>query len=165
LDDKLLDVIRSALGAVQEPRYFETERGYQAELYCELRARLKALDFGDAEPILEQEYQKRTSQHGLTLRPDILVHEPFNPSKHPDRTHGNYVVIELKLDATDQEAREDFAHLAEMMRRLSYPLGVFVNVAAVDTKIAQANRSNTGRIVAFAVSLKDGRVNLREDAI
>lgn len=165
MEQKIIDAIRRALLAIREPRYFETERGYQAELYSELRLAIKSFDFGGAKPIVEQEYQKLIGLHGMQLRPDILIHEPFSPQRHADRKQGNYAVIELKLNATIHEAKGDFERLAVMMERLSYPLGVFVNLASIDTRIECACAPRVGRIVAFAASLKDGVVHVAEDAV
>lgn len=115
--------VRDALTAINNPRFFETERGFQGELI----AHLAALQLPD-QAILEQEYQKRQREHGLTIRPDIIIHEPYDPKRHAARTEGNYAVLELKLNATPGEALEDFHSLATMIKVLHYPLGIFVNI-------------------------------------
>jgi nucleoside-diphosphate-sugar epimerase len=44
---------------------------------------------------LEQEYQKGTSSHGTTQRPDIIIHVPVEHSG-ARITENNYVVYALK---------------------------------------------------------------------
>ena len=71
-------------------RYFQAERGLKGQLLLQLSRRLHLLDCD----IVEQEYQKRHRNHGLTVRPDIIVHEPFDSHR---RTHGGYrAVVELE---------------------------------------------------------------------
>lgn len=55
--DLFLSVMRQALEAIREPRFFETERGYQGELLARLHARLPHVGL-PSHAILEQEYQK-----------------------------------------------------------------------------------------------------------
>ena len=44
-----------------------------------------------------QEHQKTLRIHGLNIRPDIVIHEPFDPLIHANRRDGNYAVFELAL--------------------------------------------------------------------
>lgn len=149
-DDVLLGV-RDALAVITAPRLFQTERGYQGALIGQLAGRLHLPDHA----IVEQEYQKQAGQHGLTIRPDIVVHEPFDPERHSARTEGNVAVIELKLRATPAEAVADFKSLRAMLDLLRYPLGVFINIAAAVTYADLVPHELRGRIVCFAVSLVD----------
>jgi hypothetical protein len=64
-----------------------------------------------AHAIIDQEYQKRLSLHGLTTRPDIVIHEPYQQNRHVSRTTGNIAVIELKRNASAEQAVADFANL------------------------------------------------------
>ena len=61
---------------ITEPRFFATERGFQGELLAELRARLHEAYF-PGDPVVEQEYQKRMREHDIRIRPDLIVHIPF----------------------------------------------------------------------------------------
>ncbi len=63
---------------------------------AQLTRRLQLPDYA----IVEQEYQKQADLHGMTIRPDIIIHDPFNPTRHHVRTEGNLAVVELKLRAT-----------------------------------------------------------------
>jgi hypothetical protein len=156
--DDVLTGVRDALAAITAPRLFQTERGYQGALLGQLQARLRLPDH----TIVEQEYQKQAGQHGLTIRPDIVVHEPFDPERHGARTEGNVAVVELKLRATAAEALADFQSLRSMLEVLRYPLGVFVNVASAVTHADLVPQDVRGRIVCFAVALVDGAAQIVE---
>lgn len=149
--DDLLRGLRDALTAITAQRFFQTERGYQGALRAQLHERLRLPDH----TIVEQEYQKQAGQHGLTIRPDIVVHEPFNPERHSARTEGNVAVIELKLRATTAEAVADFRNLRSMLDALHYPLGVFINIDSAVTYADLVPQDVVGRIACFAVMLVD----------
>lgn len=155
---RIVSCIRASLSAIAAPRFFETERGYQGALLAQLSRRLRLL----APEIVEQEYQKRLQEHGLTIRPDIIIHEPFDPARHAARSRGNRAVIELKLNATPDEAADDFANLAAMICGLRYPLGVFVNIGSTATYASRVPKRVRTRVVTFAVSLREGKVHLVE---
>jgi hypothetical protein len=150
--------IRDALSAIAAPRFFRTERGFQGELLVQLSRRLPLAD----PEIIEQEYQKRMRDHGLTVRPDIIIHEPFDSARHGARSEGNHAVVELKLNATAAQAAEEFGNLASMIRMLGYPLGVFVNIASSHTYVDLVPKAARGHVVAFAVTLKGGNVHVIE---
>lgn len=162
--DALLSHIETALRTIKHPRFYETERGFQGELLAALH---KTLPDGFLEPgiVIEQEYQKRLQQHGLAIRPDIIIHEPFDPTRHKGRDDGNIAVIELKLDASANEAKEDFGSLATMLEVLAYPVGVFINIGSVRTHADALPQAAKGRITCFAITLQDGSVHVvREPA-
>jgi hypothetical protein len=156
---QIIECIRDSLAAITAPRYFRTERGFQGELLVQLSRRLHLLD----REIVEQEYQKRQRDHGLTVRPDIIIHEPFDPARHAGRAEGNRAVVELKLNATMAEAAEDFESLAAMIQLLHYPLGVFVNIASTVTHANLVPAAVRSHVVAFAVSLQDGKPCVTEE--
>jgi hypothetical protein len=158
----LLAAIRESLYAITELRLFETERGYQGALIVELSKRLPNLEVSKQGALVEQEYQKKSRTHGLTIRPDIIIHAPFDQRLHTARTEGNFAVFELKRRASATKAEADFQNLLSMMRILQYPLGVFVNIDSKETHFAQMPDVAIGHLVAFAVSLKDGSVFLVE---
>jgi hypothetical protein len=145
--------IRESLFAIVAPRFYESERGFQGQLLVQMDQRFKL----PKPVIIEQEYQKRLAYHGLVIRPDIIIHEPFDPERHTDRTHGNVAVIELKLNSTAAEASEDFSSLMLMIDELKYPIGVFININSTVTHKSSIPRNALGRIVSFAVSLKDDK--------
>ena len=160
-----VSIICDALSAIVDPRFYETERGYQGELLAELRNRLHEIPGLDGCAVVEQEYQKRSGEHGLTIRPDILIHCPFDEALHSDRTAGNFVAFELKLRAGPSASAEDYKNLVLLMGTLRYQLGVFVNISSKETHISKATKPKHGRLIGLATSLVDGNVTLiREDA-
>lgn len=151
----ILAAFRKSLEAVTSPRFFQTERGFQGALLAQLAKHVPTELFAP-DTVIEQEYQKRLSLHGLSIRPDIIIHEPFNTKRHADRSEGNIAVVELKLKATEKEAVADFNNLIAMTEILNYPLAVFINIASSATHSDHIPIEAEGRIVAFAVSLNDG---------
>ena len=114
--------IEEALGAIDEPRFFKTERGYQGELLAELRPRLKKAGF-PGDPVVEQEYQKRIKAHRLKIRPDLIIHIPFERGKTEARTEGNFVAIEIKRDKNDVETAFENLQLMRPAPRDARPRG------------------------------------------
>ena len=131
---RFLRILRESLEAITEPRFFETERGFQGELLAELRARLREARF-PGDPIVEQEYQKRMREHGIRIRPDLIVHIPFERGLTRVRSDGNFVAVEIKRDINDVPAA--FANLAVIERALDYTLTVLVMVNSPDTCAGQ----------------------------
>lgn len=155
---EVLAGVRDALQSITAPRLFETERGYQGALLGQLDRRLQL----PARVIVEQEYQKQAGRHGVTIRPDIIIHEPFDPERFADRTQGNVAVIELKLRSTAAEAVDDFKSLGLMLNVLRYSLGVFINIGAERTWAELLPPALRGRVVCFAVHLQDAAVTIIE---
>jgi hypothetical protein len=162
--EALISHIETALRTIAHPRFYETERGFQGEFLAALR-RVLPEGFLEAGVLIEQEYQKRLAQHRLTIRPDIIIHEPFDPARHKGRDDGNVAVIELKLNASAQDAQSDFESLAKMLGVLNYPVGIFINIASARTHADAVPQTAKGRITCFAISLQDDGVHIvRETA-
>lgn len=162
--EALISHIETALRTISHPRFYETERGFQGEFLATLH---RSLPEGFLNPglVIEQEYQKRLAQHGLTIRPDIIIHEPFDPARHSGRDDGNVAVIELKRNASAHDAKSDFESLAKMLDVLHYPLGIFINIASERTHADAVPLPAIGRITCFAISLRDDGVHvIREPA-
>jgi len=159
---KLLEHIRESLASISAPRFFETERGFQGALLTQLENRIPNYVLPEG-ALIEQEHQKSPAQHGLRIRPDIIIHEPFKPERHSTRTEGNIAVIELKLNASKVRAQNDFNSLAEMINVLQYPLGIFINIASHKTHSELVPLSVKDLIVCFAVSLDNGHVKVVEN--
>lgn len=154
--------LRDGLTTITHPRFFETERGYQGELLAALRNRF-LVPVMSPRAILEQEHQKVFALHGTNIRPDIIIHEPFDAQRHRSRREGNHAVVELKLRSTAAEARGDFASIEQMFRLLDYRLGAFVNIDAEETYAEVLASSLRGLVTCFAVMLdRDGKVIVRE---
>lgn len=154
----MVEIIVESLRSVRDARFFATERGYQGEFLAELRARLPHVGLpGDA--IVEQEYQKRLPDHGVKVRPDIIIHVPTRAGGN--RRQGNFAVIELKRRAGQTDARKGFANLDAVIGALDYPLGVFVNIDSSLTQVADYSGGFADRLHFFAVRLTGPRVQLR----
>ena len=152
--EKFLAIFHEALGAIREPRLFKTERGYQGALLVQLQQRLRNAAF-PGDPIIEQEYQKTIPNHGIAIRPDLIIHIPFERGDTKRREQGNFVAIELKLAATAAEADEDFESLTLIKEKLGYPLTIFLNLDAAETYAERCSQRIASQTVCFAVQLKD----------
>lgn len=160
--ETLLVHIHGALGTISHPRFYETERGFQGALLGALAQTIPDHVLPPGAQI-EQEYQKRLGAHGLTVRPDIIIHEPFDETRHASRQDGNIAVIELKLNASKAEARGDFESLEKMMVALNYPVAIFINIASEQTHAALVSDASKGRLTCFAVSIRDGHAHVIEE--
>jgi len=151
-------MIAECLRSVRQPRFFETERGYQGELLAELRARLPKVSLPGG-TLVEQEYQKRFAEHGVNFRPNIIIHipTPFGGN----RRYGNFAVFELKLKAGQAAARKDFTRLDAVLDVLDYSLGVFVNIASAHTHAARYSGQFGERIHFFATRKVGRAIQLR----
>lgn len=100
--EEIMQAIRDSLSVITHPRFYRTERGFQGEFGAELRNRLprKVLD----DYFVEHEYQKNLKDHGITIRPDLVIHIPYEESGFDSRAEGNCAVIELKLNANKARA-------------------------------------------------------------
>jgi hypothetical protein len=152
------------LTAITEPRLYGTERGYQGELLAQLRPRLRDELWLPGNPIVEQEYQKRAADHGVTIRPDLIVHVPFERRKTRSRRHGNFVAIEIKFRATAKAAEEDFGRLRLMKEKLGYPLTIFLNIDSDRPFSDLCPASIAKQTYCFAVKLKGNAVLVSESA-
>jgi len=159
-----INTLRTAIGRVREPRYFSTERGYQGQLLSELDGLVAAETDDFTRPIVEQEYQKRAHEHGITLRPDIIIHIPFERGASPTRRDDNHLVILLDLSADKAEAEEDFGQLSTICCKLNYPIGAFINISSTDLWLPDyiAKIDDSFRLYEFAVSLDDGCLRINE---
>ncbi len=153
----------SAIESIREPRLFSTERGYQGQLASEIDRLLDGEPAGITRPLVESEYQKRAKVHGIKLRPDIIVHIPFDRGVSPTRRHDNYMVILLKLTANKKKADKDFASLSTICSTLDYPIGVFLNIASTDLWLPHyADKSSRCfTLHEFAIKLNDGKLHIQ----
>lgn len=158
--NQLLTIVKGALISITNPYWFETERGYQGELLGELRNKLSDCEIEGA--IGQQEYQKRMKDHGFRIRPDIIIHIPFEQANYEARKEGNFVVIELKLRASEAQAIADYQSLARMCEILDYPLGIFVNIGSNETYFESYKGGFKDRLHAFGVRLDNGEVVIDE---
>jgi hypothetical protein len=148
LYDRIISTVTQSLAAISDPRFYESERGFQGQLLAELIQRLPS-SLIPSQPIVEQEYQKNLQRHGIRIRPDLIIHVPT--PQGGDRTRGNYVAIELKLNANSKSVLGAFSNLSLLMERLSYPLGVFINISSTNTHGQAYSGEFPDRMHCFAV--------------
>lgn len=160
--ERFLTVLREALGNINEERSFQDERSFQGALLQELARRLERGVLPN-DPIIEEEYQKRLGLHGIRIRPDIIVHVPFDRGLADRRDEGNFVAIELKRRATAKTAKKAFSNLALMKRVLNYPLTIFINVDSEQTHSRICPKVIVDQTVCFAVHLEDGKAVVRTE--
>jgi hypothetical protein len=153
---QFLIALEESLRSISEAVLYADERGFQGAVLHELNVRLGHGVLPD-DPVIQQEYQKRMRHHGIKIRPDIIVHIPFERGGMEDRDEGNFVAIELKRRATAKNARHAFASLVVMKEILKYPLTVFINVDTAETRAELCPKSIAGQTVCFAVRLQEGR--------
>jgi hypothetical protein len=147
--------LRKAMQGIFDPRFYETERGYQGALIAQLTIHLDIAAL-NGNPIIEQEYQKTLPRHGITIRPDIIIHIPSRPNSDDDRSFGNFVAIEIKRGATDVEAKLDYDSLALLAHRLAYPLTIFINIDSDDDHRRSCPPEITEQTISVSVRLEDG---------
>jgi hypothetical protein len=111
--------------------------------------------------MLQQEYQKRLLRHGIRIRPDIIIHVPFERGVAESREEGNFVAMDLKRRATRESGKGAFANLAKMKKSLKYPLTIFINIDSDQTHVGLCPKSIAGQTVCFAVRLEEGRYVVR----
>jgi len=161
--DPFLNIFRDTIRAITDKRYFSTERGYQGQLLAELSRRMASIKrIFPSEPNVEQEYQKTMDKHGITIRPDIIIHIPYEREVSKNRGSNNFIVIQIKLNASESRAMEDFRKLNLMLEKLNYPLGIFLNINSTKTFYDSYSGDYKGRLHCFAVRLVNKEVVLHE---
>ena len=112
--------------------------------------------------LIEHEYQKSLKEHGIKIRPDLVLHVPFEKSVFESRTEGNLAVIELKLHGTENKCIEDYQHLSEMCEKLDYKHGIFINIGHTEHHFDRYTGPFKERIHAFSVNIDQGLVSIHE---
>lgn len=153
--DLVIDALRKSMMSIVDPRFYETERGYQGALIAQLTAHLDWAKFAGS-PIIEQEYQKTLPNHGMKIRPDAIIHIPFVLGGFEERTQGNFVAVELKRKASVADAVADYESLLLMAQRLAYPLTIFINIDSEDNHHEHCPAEIREQTYSVAVRLKDG---------
>jgi len=124
----LMSIVAEAIKQIRSPRFFNSERGFQGQLQSNLDKLLRKRNLIDNHVVVEEEYQKTLDEHGISHRPDIVVHVPFEEEITETRREGNFVAFELKIQANKNDALKDFGKLNDYITKLDYPLCVFVNI-------------------------------------
>lgn len=132
---EMMDVIVRALKRIKSERFFNSERGYQGELKSRLDQLLREQHLLPNKAIVEEEYQKTIPNHGITRRPDIIIHIPFEEGTARSRREGNFVAFELKIHATEAETKDALDKLNKYINILNYPLSVLINIDSEESFI------------------------------
>jgi hypothetical protein len=151
----ILAALRKSMLNVLDPRFYETERGYQGALIAQLTIHLELANL-NGHPIIEQEYQKTLPNHGIAIRPDVIIHTPYVAGGFEDRRRGNFVAIEIKRRANIPDAEADYQSLALLAERLAYPLTVFVNIDSTENHHRNCPAGIAEQTISIAVRLEDG---------
>lgn len=157
-----LETFRESLKAISNIRYLASERAYQSALFSELKTKGKIEQIFSRYAIIEPEYQKTLTAHGITNRPDIIIHVPFETGINDNRASDNYVVIQLKLKASESKAEKDFGDLDLMFEKLNYQTGIFLNIDSLKTFVNCYKGKYKEQLNCFAVKLVEGQVIINE---
>jgi hypothetical protein len=128
MNQNLICTIANALKSVTATRFFNSERGFQGQFHVELENLFRERGLIPNKAIVEEEYQKTIPNHGISHRPDLIVHIPFETGLTGSRREGNFVAFELKIRASRLDAIDRFIKLNDYITLLDYPLGVFINI-------------------------------------
>ncbi|HET6880385.1 MAG TPA: hypothetical protein VFI31_09535 [Pirellulales bacterium] len=160
VENRFLELLLDAVASIKEPRLFATERGYQGRLLSELNVRSPMLTVYAPNAIVEQEYQKTRSKHGLVSRPDVIIHIPHEYGFTRSRADGNLAVIQIKRRATKARARDDFTALRMLSEQLSYSLCVFLHIDSERTFVELCPDSIASRTHCIATLLDRGTLRV-----
>jgi hypothetical protein len=159
MEEVILDAIIEALRTVTATRFFRSERGYQGRFYCALQKALDKRGVLRDGVILEMEYQKKGGHHGMTQRPDIILHIPVEESGEVVYEN-NFAVLALKRRASSNKAQDDFRKLDEMCKVLHYPLAVFINIDSGEHHMRCYTGLFLNRVHAFAIRSEEGTLRI-----
>jgi hypothetical protein len=160
--DRFLALLQQVLESITEERTFQDERSFQGALLQELARRLERGVLPN-DPIIEEEYQKRLPAHGIRIRPDIIVHVPFERGLTERRDQANFIAIELKRRASPKKANKAFQNLTVMKQALRYRLTIFINIDSEATHYELCPKAIADQTACFAVRLEDGKSVVKSD--
>lgn len=155
-----LTELHAAVRAIREPRFFDTERGYQGELLVQLSRRLEDRQILPKGFIIEQEHQKTSRKHGFRIRPDIIIHIPLRRGIACAEDVGNFAAIEIKRRADRASAIAAFDSLQLLKSKLNYRLTVFLNVDSDETCAHFCPAAIKAQTFCIATKLDDGHVGI-----
>lgn len=104
-------------------------------------------------------YQKGLKDHGINVRPDLIIHVPAGPGGNVRAN--NFAVFELNHQAGPKEVAEDFANLDTVVGVLNYPLAIFLNVASGQTQARHYRGPFRDRLHCIAVRHSAAGIQIR----
>ena len=157
-----LEIFRQSISAITDPAFYSDERAYQGQLISEMTARMRLIQLFPGNPIIQQEYQKIERVHGIRIRPDLVIHIPYERGTVNNRTEGNFVVIQLKRSASLIQATDDFTKIDLTFQHLGYPLGIFLNIDSNNNYFENYTGNYQDRLHCFSVRLENENVTINE---
>ena len=112
-----IEIVITALKEIVSPRFFMTERGFQGNFAIALNKILGEHNIFPEGTIIEEEYQKTLKLHGITQRPDLIIHVPIESSHSTNRKETNYIACEFKLSGNKIKVMKDFENLNELIEK------------------------------------------------
>jgi len=156
----IIEMVITAFKRIKSPRFFKTERGFQGRLNSVLnRIQEEQHIFPDG-TIIEEEYQKKLDPHGMRQRPDIIIHVPIESGHSNNRKENNYVVFALKLNARKNEVMKDFKKLDEVIEKLNYQFGIFININSINCFLEEYQGPNNDKLHEFCIKQINGNFTI-----
>ncbi len=158
----IVGIVIGALQEITSPRFYRTERGFQGRFAGALQGMSDRIRIFPKGTIIEEEYQKVKTSHRVRLRPDLIIHIPFEAGVTESRKEGNFVVFAFKLRANEKEAGQDFEKIDRLFEKLNYPIGFFVNISGYPNMFLE-NHSGAfkDRIHELSNKMEDGKLYIR----
>jgi hypothetical protein len=161
---EIIKLLKGCANKITEDRLFYTERGYQGVLASLLSDKLKRYDIWPGKPLVEEEYQKCITKHKIQLRPDIIIHIPFERGVYEERNLGNLLVIMLKLNSSKKTALKDYDKLALICKKLDYLFAGFLNIGKPNSYFSSYQGSYRERMFGISIIKRNGVISIKHDA-
>ena len=156
-----IEIVITALKEIDTPRFFKTERGFQGRFNIALNKILDEQNIFPEGTIIEEEYQKRLKLHGINQRPDLIIHVPIESSHSSNRKENNYIAFAFKLSGNKIKVMKDFENLNELIEKLNYSIGIFININSINSFLGEYQGPNKDKLHEFCIKQINGKLNLR----
>ena len=156
----IIEMVITALKRINSPRFYKTERGFQGRLTSVLNKIQDEQHIFPDGTIIEEEYQKKLEPHGMTQRPDIIIHDPIETGHSNNRKENNYVVFALKLNKKKNEVMKDYKKLDEVIEKLNYQFGIFININSINSFLGEYQGPNKDKLHEFCIKQINGNLTI-----
>ncbi len=157
----IIEIVITALKKINSPRFFKTERGFQGRFAIALHKILSDNNIFQEDTIIEEEYQKTLRLHGTKQRTDLIIHVPIESSHSSNRKENNSVVFAFKLSGNKTEVLNDLEKLNELIEKLDYSLGIFINISSLNNFLGEYQGPNKDKLHEFCIKQINGKLTLR----
>jgi len=154
-------MVLTSLYEISSSRFFNTERGFQGRFLIAFNKQLEKREIFPEGTIIEEEYQKSKKLHEIKQRPDLVVHVPIESSPSSNRKENNFIVFAFKLDGNKAKVLKDFENLDEMINKLHYKTGIFININSLNSFLADYNGPNKDKLQEFCIRQLEGKLKIR----